>query len=53
MSRHQVGDKVYIHMPGLTHHARVGVLVEFMSPTMVKVRFGDGTEVLFPLNKLR
>lgn len=53
MSRHQVGDKVYVHMPGLTHHARVGVLIAFMSKTVGKVRFGDRTEVLFPLSKLR
>lgn len=48
-----MGDKVYIHMPGLTHHARVGVLIQYMSTKVAKVRFGDGTEVLFPLSKLR
>jgi hypothetical protein len=42
-----------VHMPGMPQHERSAVLVERMSRTMARIRFGDGNEMLIPFSKLR
>jgi hypothetical protein len=47
-----MGSRVEVNMPGLSDHGRVGTVVA-LTPTVARVRFGDGSERLIPRSKLR